>query len=41
PTFGRVLADLAGAGTTASDISAFRLDRPALVDADHPVIWLV
>jgi sarcosine oxidase len=41
PTFGRVLADLAVAGTTASDISAFRLDRPALVDADHPVSWLV
>jgi sarcosine oxidase len=41
PTFGRVLADLAVEGTSASDISAFRLDRPALVDADHPVSWLV
>jgi len=41
PTFGRVLAELVGDGSTASDISAFRTDRPALVDAGHPVSWLV
>jgi sarcosine oxidase len=41
PTFGRVLADLATEGRTASDIDAFGLDRPALTDADHPVSWLV
>jgi sarcosine oxidase len=41
PTFGRILADLATVGTTASDISAFAIDRPALVNDDHPVSWLV
>jgi sarcosine oxidase len=41
PTFGRVLADLATGGSTSSDISAFAADRPALVDADYPVSWLV
>ena len=44
PTFGRVLADLADPGTggrTTSDVSAFAVDRPALVDSDHPVSWLV
>ena len=41
PTFGRLLADLATTGTTATDLSAFRVDRPALTDADHPVSWLV
>jgi sarcosine oxidase len=41
PTLGRVLADLATGGSTSSDISAFSADRPALVDADHPVSWLV
>ena len=44
PTFGRVLADLADpatGGTTTSDVSAFAADRPALVEADHPVSWLV
>jgi sarcosine oxidase len=41
PTFGRVLADLVTSGSTGSDISAFAADRPALVDADYPVSWLV
>jgi sarcosine oxidase len=41
PTFGRLLADLATSGSTSSDISAFATDRPALVDADYPVSWLV
>ncbi|MGZ4596987.1 MAG: N-methyl-L-tryptophan oxidase [Actinomycetes bacterium] len=41
PTFGRVLADLVTDGATSSDIAAFAVDRPALVDADHPVSWLV
>jgi sarcosine oxidase len=41
PTFRRVLADLATSGSTSSDISAFAADRPALVDADYPVSWLV
>jgi monomeric sarcosine oxidase len=41
PAFGRMLADLAVAGKTSSDISAFSLDRPALTDPDFPVSWLV
>jgi len=41
PTLGRILADLATDGTTPSDISALAPDRPALVDAGHPVSWLV
>ncbi len=43
PTFGRLLADLAqtGVASTPVDLSPFRVDRPALTDADHPVSWLV
>jgi sarcosine oxidase len=41
PTFGRLLADLALDGATTSDIGAFSADRPALVEAGHPVSWLV
>jgi len=43
PTFGRLLADLAQTGvpSTPVDLSPFRVDRPALTDADHPVSWLV
>jgi sarcosine oxidase len=41
PTLGRVLADLALDGATSSDIAAFAPDRPALVEAGHPVSWLV
>jgi sarcosine oxidase len=41
PTFGRLLADLVTSGSTSSDITAFAADRPALVEADYPVSWLV
>ena len=41
PTFGRVLADLAESGSTTSDVSAFGLDRPGLVDPDYQIHWLV
>jgi sarcosine oxidase len=41
PTFGRVLADLVTTGTTTSDVSAFRLDRAALTEADYVAHWLV
>ena len=43
PTFGRLLADLAvtGSASTHLDLSPFRLDRPALTSADHPMNWLV
>jgi sarcosine oxidase len=41
PTFGRMLADLVTQGSTGSDISGFATDRPALVDADFPLSWLV
>jgi sarcosine oxidase len=41
PTFGRLLADLATEGATPGDISAFRLDRPALTDPDYQAHWLV
>jgi glycine/D-amino acid oxidase-like deaminating enzyme len=40
-TFGRLLADLATTGTTTSDIAAFAMDRPALVDRDYPANRLV
>ena len=41
PTFGRLLADLAVDQVSASDLSAFRLDRPALTDPDFHPHWLV
>ena len=41
PTFGRVLADLVTTGETATDVSAFRLDRPALTEPDYAAHWLV
>jgi sarcosine oxidase len=43
PLFGRLLADLAVTGTagTPVDLDPFRLDRPALTEAGHPVSWLV
>jgi sarcosine oxidase len=41
PTFGRILADLAVSGSTASDVSAFGLDRPALTDPEYQAHWLV
>jgi len=43
PTFGRLIADLATTGKagTPVDLSAFRLDRPALTDPDYQPSWLV
>jgi sarcosine oxidase len=41
PTFGRVLADLVTKGETTSEVSAYRLDRPALTQADYQPHWLV
>jgi len=41
PTFGRVLADLATIGETASDIAPFAMDRPALTQPDYQPTWLV
>ncbi len=41
PTIGRMLAELASLGETGFDASPFRLDRPALRNADAPVTWLV
>jgi sarcosine oxidase len=41
PTFGRLLADLAVEGRTTTDLSAFRMDRPALTDPDYQAHWLV
>ncbi len=41
PTFGRVLADLVTTGGTTSDVSAYRLDRPALTRPDYVAHWLV
>lgn len=41
PTFGRLLADLVTTGSSATDLSAFRLDRQALTDPDYVANWLV
>jgi sarcosine oxidase len=41
PTFGRVLADLVTEGSTTTDLSAYRLDRPALTTSDYATHWLV
>ncbi len=41
PTFGRLLADLVTTGESATDLSTFRLDRPALTDPDYEPNWLV
>jgi sarcosine oxidase len=41
PTFGRLLADLATTGATTSDVAAFAMDRPALVDPEFRASWLV
>jgi sarcosine oxidase len=40
PTFGRLLADLAMDGTD-TDLTPFRLDRPALTDPHYAPSWLV
>jgi monomeric sarcosine oxidase len=37
PTLGRMLAELATTGKTSSDLTPFRPDRSALLDADAPV----
>jgi sarcosine oxidase len=41
PTFGRVLADLVTQGRSSTDLSSYRLDRPALSDPDYQAHWLV
>ena len=41
PTFGRLLADLVTTGSSATDLTAFRMDRPALTDPDYAANWLV
>jgi sarcosine oxidase len=41
PTFGRLLADLALTGATATDLTAYRMDRPALTDPAYQAHWLV
>lgn len=41
PTFGRLLADLVADGGTGTDLTDFRLDRPALTDPDYAAHWLV
>jgi sarcosine oxidase len=41
PTLGRLLADLALDGGTSTDLSAYRLDRPALTDSGYVAHWLV
>ncbi|HET9997539.1 MAG TPA: N-methyl-L-tryptophan oxidase [Nocardioides sp.] len=41
PTFGRLLAELATAGTTTTDVTPYRLDRPALTDPAYQAHWLV
>ncbi len=41
PTFGRLLADLAVDGESSTDLTTFRLDRPALTEPDYAAHWLV
>lgn len=41
PTIGRLLATLAVEGETKTDISAYRMDRPALTDPDYVQHWLL
>ena len=41
PTFGRLLAELATAGTTTTELTPYRLDRPALTDPAYQAHWLV
>ncbi len=41
PTFGRLLADLVVDAGTATDVTDFRLDRPALTDPAYAAHWLV
>jgi sarcosine oxidase len=39
--FGRLLTDMAADGESPYDLSAFRLDRPALTDPSYVANWLV
>ncbi len=41
PTLGRLLADLAVEGSTATDLTPYRFDRPALTDPAYAPHWLV
>ncbi len=41
PTFGRLLAELAVNGSTTTDLTPFRMDRPGLTDPDYQAHWLV
>ncbi len=41
PTLGRLLADLVVEGRTTTDVTSFRLDRPALTEPDYQAHWLV
>jgi len=41
PTLGRLLADLVETGSTSSDVSAFAMGRPALVDPGYQTHWLM
>ena len=41
PTFGRLLTDLVTTGSSATDLSPFRLDREALTNPDYVANWLV
>jgi sarcosine oxidase len=41
PTFGRLLADLVTDGSTDTELTDFRLDRPALTDPAYAAHWLV
>jgi sarcosine oxidase len=41
PTFGRLLADLAVDGSTSTDLTPYRMDRPGLTDPDYQAHWLV
>ena len=41
PTFGRLLAELAVEGASSTDLTPFRMDRPALTDDHYATHWLV
>jgi sarcosine oxidase len=41
PTFGRLLAELSVTGTSTTDLTPFRFDRPALTDPSYVANWMV
>jgi sarcosine oxidase len=41
PTIGRLLADLLLEGRTTTDLTSYRMDRPALTDPGYRAHWLV